>query len=67
MTLKEIVKQWIKERGFEGLWREGCACKLDNLMPCSEPGEDCEAGYEAPCDGTCDDGPCAFHIVKEKP
>jgi len=51
MTLKEIVRQWLDEHGYDGLYREGeCGCLKDDLMPCDNPSEHCEAGYRLPCE-----------------
>jgi len=58
MTLKEIVTKWLKENGYDGLCEvmTECGCGLDDLMPCGEPKEDCEAGHEvkAPKDSNVD-------------
>ena len=47
MTVKEIVKKYLIEHGYDGLYSSGeCACKLDDFMPCGCEGiELCEAGY----------------------
>ena len=66
MDVKDIIEAWLKENGYDGLYGEECACRIDDLMPCEEPGTDCEAGYEGPCDGTCEYAPCDFHIYKNK-
>ncbi len=60
-TLKRIAFWWLKDHGYEGLFNgdAGCGCRLTDLMPCDEPGEGCEAGYEGPCD--CGEG-CDWHI-----
>jgi len=46
--LKEIVKSWLETNGYDGLCDSDneCGCKLDDLMPCGEPGMNCEPGYE---------------------
>ena len=67
MKLKEIAAEWLKEHGYEGLYNEGCGCKLDDLMPCG-PGSDCEAGHIVPCPGPgkCEaDGDCDWHVGKK--
>jgi len=51
MRVKKIVKKYLEENGFDGLFASGeCACKKDDLMPCSA-GEmgDCEPGYFQLC------------------
>ena len=69
MTIEEIIKEYLKEKGFDGLRGDHCGCELADLMPCEglgleEPIGLCEPGYKVPCD--CGDG-CNFHIVKTKP
>ena len=68
MKLKEIVAEWLKEHGYDGLYCEtSCGCKIDDLMPCDEPGTDCQPGYIVPCPGPerCEaDGDCEYHIGK---
>lgn len=47
MNLHEIVKTWLKEHGYDGLYNEWeCGCSIDDFMPCGEPGEHCMPGYE---------------------
>ncbi len=69
MTVKDIVKKYLEDNGFEGLGCEYCCCGLEDLMPCDgcSVGGDvstCKAGYIIPCDPeTCTaDGDCPFHI-----
>jgi hypothetical protein len=47
MNLQEIVKKYLEENGYDGLCDSDteCACRLDDLMPCGEPGICCEAGH----------------------
>ena len=74
-TLQTLAAAWLKENGYDGLFNDGlfnvvgeCACKLDDLMPCGEPGTECQPGYLAPCKNEewCG-GDCAFHIAADKP
>jgi hypothetical protein len=45
-TVIEIVKAYLEENGFDGLYAEDeCGCKKDDLAPCGELGESCNAGY----------------------
>lgn len=72
MNVQNIVFDWLASRGYDGLFNADiqCACRLEDLMPCDEPGIDCTAGYLVPCPGTASevcDGDCEFHIVAEKP
>jgi hypothetical protein len=64
----EIIKDWLRANDFDGLfngWME-CACNLDDMYPCGEPQENCEAGWMTPCDGSCEFGNCDWHISLEK-
>ena len=45
MNIHEIVAQWLATNKYDGLFADNCGCRLNDLMPCGEPGEDCEAGY----------------------
>lgn len=49
MTVKEIVKEYLKVNGFTGLHSDGCGCTVDDLAPCGEIIDDCEAGYRREC------------------
>ena len=49
MDVIDIVSIYLKENGYDGLFRAGeCACKHDDLAPCGEISGDCEAGYLKP-------------------
>lgn len=65
MTVRDIVKQYLLDNGFDGLCDPDgtCSCKIADLAPCCSS-FDCEPGYKVPC--TCDGG-CGFHIAAEKP
>lgn len=61
MTLHEIVAEWLREHGYDGLYNtEGpCGCGLDDFMPCNELGMDCEPAYKRRCDAPCpESGDC---------
>lgn len=49
MTIKEIVKECLKIKGFDGLAGEDCGCGIDDLMPCDNPSPQCRAGYKITC------------------
>ena len=71
-NVREIVAEWLKANGFDGLYGYDCGCTVDDLMPCSSEGlERCEAGYKTKCDPEhcAADGDCDFHIgpAPEKP
>lgn len=70
-NLREIVRDWLKCCGFDGLFNYGnCACSVDDLMPCCEPSPDCMAGYAIACcecsNTCCDHNTCEFdYIISE--
>jgi len=52
MTVKEIVREYLKTHGYDGLFNEEseCACVFSNVILCeAENLRDCEAGYLFPC------------------
>ena len=50
MDVREIVKIWLKNNGYDGLFDEfECACEISDLMPCDEPHPDCKPGYKVIC------------------
>ena len=56
MTVREIMVVWLREHGYDGLCHYECGCKVDDLMPCMDGGQDCEPGHMVACDceGECD-------------
>lgn len=52
MTIKEIIKDYLDENGYDGLYDQDaeCSCKKDDLFPCGDPVIECTAGYKGPCD-----------------
>jgi hypothetical protein len=45
MILKTIVKKWLKENEYDGLFSFDCGCRRNDLFPCgADPGH-CEPGY----------------------
>jgi len=50
MEVLDIIKDWLKEHGCDGLCGEECGCLLDDLMPCGEGSTECQAGYKWMCD-----------------
>ena len=70
MTVREIVKQYLQENGYDGLYYNSCACEISDLMPCGEYFADCKPGYKIPCPGpeSCAlGGECLFHIGPKRP
>ena len=51
MDIRQIVEQWLRANNYDGLCSEDCGCEVDDLMPCGEYVNDCEAGYKVPCPG----------------
>jgi hypothetical protein len=64
MTVREIVKDWLIEHGYDGLFNEDCGCALDMLMTCEGDATWCEPGHKIPCNPeTCPaGGGCEYHI-----
>ncbi len=52
MTIKEIVKDYLDENGYDGLYDQDaeCSCEKDDLFPCDSPMPNCITGYKGPCD-----------------
>jgi hypothetical protein len=64
-TVEEIIKEYLKANGFDGLFNEEgeCACEINDLATCGCIFMDCEPGYRAD-DPT---GDYDFLIVRRKP
>ena len=47
----DIVADWLKENGYDGLVNVylECGCELDDLIPCEMDFGDCRAGYKVFC------------------
>jgi len=57
---KEILVDWLKAHGYDGLHCEDqCGCNLQDLGCCEGSFLDCEPGHLMPCD--CGGG-CSYHI-----
>lgn len=71
MTAKEIVTQYLKANGYDGLvnFMGECSCVNGDIMPCDlDCIASCSAGYKVPCNPeTCKlDGDCKWHISEVK-
>lgn len=66
MTIKEIILEYLKANGYDGLYHwTGCACKVDDLMPCDACSIDgCQPGHLLPCPPEC--GEHDWHIGDKK-
>lgn len=65
----QMVRSYLEQNGYDGLFCEECGCSLDDLMPCgrNEWSWSCQAGYKKPgCTKGCGQG-CDFHITATKP
>lgn len=76
MDREEMLSNWLKEHGYDGLYNvsEGCGCDYNDLAPCGCPApiEACRPGYRVDCTPDCDHGwggyePGDWHIQAEKP
>jgi hypothetical protein len=43
-TVKQILIEYLKSKGYDGLYFEDCGCKLDCLIPCCEYFAQCKPG-----------------------
>ncbi len=57
MDVSDIVKRFLEENGFDGLYTDECGCfNIDDLFPCgSECIPDCVPGYKMPGDSFIND------------
>lgn len=48
--VKEILREWLEEHGYDGLRTDDaeCGCLLDNLLVCDAPCDSCQPGYRGP-------------------
>lgn len=51
-TALEIVKEYLKKNGYDGLCNLNCGCTIDDLTPCCEDFSYCVPGYKVGC-GEC--------------
>lgn len=50
MTVKDIVMQYLIDNNYDGLCADiGCACLLNDLMPCENNTENCVVGHRVKC------------------
>jgi hypothetical protein len=47
MNVKEIIKKYLEENGYDGLYYEGrpCGCCIDELLACDSVCANCVPGY----------------------
>ena len=60
---KDMMAEYLRLNGYDGLYCDECGCALPDLMPCGgEWAIDCVAGYRHEgCTEDCGNG-CDFHI-----
>ena len=52
MTLREIIKKYLEDNGYDGLCGYNCGCQTSELFVCECPDMDvCEPGYKKTCPG----------------
>ena len=67
MTVREIVTEYLKANGYDGLAGEECGCWLHDLMPCGEYGTNCVAGHEGnPPENNAEDADCWMYPGKRE-
>jgi len=71
MNVREIVKKYLEQNGFDGLvCQDGeCGCILSDVSPCGDMLDSCEPGYVVPCpgpDGCPNGGGCEWHVATTK-
>jgi hypothetical protein len=50
MDIKNIIKNYLEDNGYDGLFFPGeCACTINDLMPCENFCNECEAGVFRDC------------------
>jgi len=73
MNVKEILIEYLKANGFDGLCNdEECGCWIDDddefaFMLCDGPVDSCVPGRKIPCPEQPECDCRGFHVVTEKP
>lgn len=49
MTVKDIIKKYLEDNGFDGLAGEGCGCLIEDLFCCDYVGPECVPGKKINC------------------
>lgn len=46
MKVKEIIKKYLEDNGYSGLYLDSeCGCRISDLVCCDEDCTNCEPGY----------------------
>jgi len=56
IEVKDIIKDWLEQKGYTGLYSEECGCEIDDLMPCAgmdNSYDRCHPGYKHDCPPSC--------------
>lgn len=48
-TVKEIVVDYLRKNGYDGLCGDSCGCGIDDLFPCDYLVADCTTAYQHCC------------------
>ena len=62
-NLKQIVTEWLKSHGYDGLYHHDaqCGCDFDCLMECGDANElNCVAAYKHLCEKCDMEGDCEY-------
>jgi len=61
-TVKEIITEYVKIAGGDGLYNPdvGCGCDIDDFCPCGEWFGDCVPAKKIPCSECMDIRPCVI-------
>jgi len=59
MNAKEIIEEYLRANGFNGLWNHECGCSDDFLMPCGGDFSQCKPGHTVRIEG-------GFDIIGER-
>jgi hypothetical protein len=54
MNIEEIIKHWLIENKYDGLYCEACGCYINDLFPCGEGYGDCVPAMMKECKNGCD-------------
>ena len=69
IDVRDFIIEGLRGSGFYGLINHDkvCSCSIERIAPCeSMSPTECQPGYKIPCDGTCPDKKCSFHISLER-
>lgn len=53
MEVIEVIKEYAKANGYDGLVGNECGCSFEDLAPCGGDCSACSFGYVCPCE-TCE-------------